>query len=362
MKSPLMRKGFTPKIIVLEQKNEASLLPLRKEPLVYWNSKLTHTGIVAYKSFENIYRKSSKNSLANLINNGKPRINEVQKWLNFIRICKTVKIKKMLLEVSKEQLFENEYNELLRMSLNSRNLSITQSRKLKNEANKLNYYSGTRHFTTKKSGHYTFRTAFLTLTAPENASNIQIKKAFENFCLYLTRTANCVYVWKKELGEENSRFHIHLLINNIIPYYIVSWKWRKCLQFEGVQWSLNDKGKLTDSHYRIELPKNKKHAAHYISKYMSKAYAIPRVLGYIWGCSDILRSLKEIVLIENEIDMSEVAKLRDSCKTICDQFITIICVNLLNIEKWCPNIHAVFQSQYVDFTQKITLRQKFHVV
>ena len=62
---------------------------------------------------------------------------------------------------------------------------------------------------------------------------------------------------------------------------------------EGVKWPLNEKGKPTNAHTRIELPKNKRLIAHYIAKYMSKAFEMPKEYGYISGHSEVLEDLKE---------------------------------------------------------------------
>jgi hypothetical protein len=134
---------------------------------------------------------------------------------------------------------------------NVRNLNESQSRRVKRYCSKLCYYSGVRKFKNKKDKEFSMKVAFLTLTAPSGVTHKQFLKAFDHFIDYIRRTANCTYVWKKELGEKSGNLHVHLLINNFIPFYIVSWKWKRLLTAEGVVWPKNDKGKDTEAHTRI---------------------------------------------------------------------------------------------------------------
>lgn len=298
-------------------------------PLVYWSAKLSHSGVTGFKVFENCPRKIHHNSLNNL---------------------------------KGFQALQAELNGEVKDPVMTRKLNEIQSRKCKQYCQKLAYYSATREFKSKKTGTYKFKVAFLTLTCPESTRDEQALAAFSAFLDYLRRTANCVYVWKKELGETNKKLHFHLLINNFIPYYIVSWKWKRLLIGQGVIWPLNLKGDPTESHYRIELPRNRRQVSHYISKYLSKAYDLPRSCGYVFGHSEVLKECKEIQLIEGDFPEEEIKLLRDSCKTIDDQFITHICVDLLKVKDWCPKLAAVFNEQYKTFVSLITLPQKFYYV
>lgn len=359
------RKGFVIKKNSIEselQKSdfEVQLKKLeRKDKLVYFETKLSHSGLTGYKVFENCYRKIKNNSLKNLVQLRKSDSDIIQKYIVMYRCLKTVRLKKMILIIAKEVMFVDEYEELLRMVLNKRKLNETQSRKIKSYANKLCYYSQVRKFQSKKSGEYKFKVSFLTITAPESANESQILKAFEHFLDYLRRTANCTYVWKKELGEYNKKLHIHLLINNFIPYYIVNWKWKRLLLAEGVVWPKNEKGEDTSSHYRIELPRSRKLIAHYIAKYLSKAYPLPKEYGYISGHSEVLESCKEYRFIENDLPRDEIEILKKHYRTIQDQFITHICVDLRTIQKIAPTIFFHFDKMFKDFQDKITLPQKF---
>lgn len=326
MRIPNNRKGFIKKDMV-KAEFEAELKKIESfQKLVYFETKLSHSGITGYKVFENCYRGSNKNSLKNLIQN-----TDITKELDL----------------------------LYRKDLNNRHLNATQSRKLKRYSNKLCYYSRVRTFSSKKTGNYKFKVSFLTLTAPDSASGEQILKAFEHFLDYLRRTANCVYVWKKELGEKNNHLHIHILINNFIPFYIVSWKWKKLLLAEGVTWPKNEKGEDTNSHYRIELPKSQRLVAHYIAKYMAKAYELPRKYGYISGHSEILEECKEQKFFEHDLPCEEIAALKKNFRTLSDQFLTHIFVDLRRIQAIAPTIHYYFMKQFLDFQERITLPQKF---
>lgn len=298
-------------------------------PLVYWSAKLSHSGVTGYKVFENCQRRVSRLSLSNL-----KGFQALQAELN---------------------------NEICPQPL-TRTLNETQSRKCKRYAQKLSFYSKVRKFHSNKTGSYKFKVAFLTLTCPESTTFEQAIPAFNAFLDYLRRTANCVYVWKKELGEENKHLHFHILVNNFIPYYIVSWKWKRLLIGQGVVWPVNSSGKATESHYRIELPRSRKLVSHYIAKYMSKAYALPAACGYVFGHSAVLDECEETRLIEGEFPEEEIQLLRDSCHTINDMYLTHICVDLREVSKFCPKLATVFKLQFDDFQDRISLEQKFWVV
>jgi hypothetical protein len=185
--------------------------------------------------------------------------------------------------------------------------------------------------------------------------------AFNHFLDYLRRTANAVFVWKKELGESGEKLHFHLMINNFIPFYIVSWKWKRLLINEGVSWPLNEKGIATDSHYRIELPRSRQKIGHYISKYMSKAYALPQEYGYISGHSKLLDTCAEIHIIESDLPLEELNRIMSSRKVIRSEFMSHVCVDLLHVKAIAPKIGALFEEQYIKFCETLTLPQKFYV-
>jgi hypothetical protein len=326
MKLPKNRKGC-PKVEPVKEsiENWENFLP-HSCCIVYGQSKLTHSGVTCWKTFEGYQRKIKQSSLNNLLN-----------------------------QINKENGESTATNQIRER----RKLNEIQSRKVKGYANKLCYYSQVRSFLSRKTGSYKFKVAFLTLTAPDTAAPAQILKAFEHFIDYLRRTANCHYLWKKELGEENKHLHFHILINNFIPFYVVSWKWKRCLLQEGVKWTKNEKGNDTDSHYRIELPRSRRLVAHYISKYMSKAYEIPREYGYLTGHSEILEELKETKWIESELPKDEILILQENFRTIRDQFLAHTCVDLRTVQKLAPTIYFWFIKQFYDFQERITLPQKY---
>jgi hypothetical protein len=309
-------------------------------PYVYWNSKFSHSGITGYKVFEGYTRKMSKNSLSNLLNR-----------------------KKALDDFNKEMLGDGS-SEYVKVSQKPkfRTLSSHQSKKCRHYCQKLCYYSGNRQFTSKISGKYSFKVAFLTLTTPSNCTPQQSLKAFGFFLDYLRRTANCTYVWKKELGEKNEGLHYHILINNFIPYYIVSWKWKRLLIAEGVEWPKNIEGKETSSHYRIELPRKLKKVNYYISKYIAKEAGLPSEYGYIWGKSEVLDKCKEFQAMADDIPYEEVKVLKTHFKTVRTDYITHICVDLLKVKDIAPELFIIFEQQYLEFQEKITLPQKFYYV
>ncbi|MEY2702351.1 MAG: hypothetical protein RLY43_984 [Bacteroidota bacterium] len=295
--------------------------------VVYDNYKLSHSGVTKYRMFEGFSRSLHHNSLSNLLHQNVNQLESTEK--------------------------ENE-------EITTRHLNNQQSKKLKRYCAKLCYYSATRIFESKKSGKYKMKVSFLTLTAPEGTSNEQFLKSFDGFLDYLRRTANCVYVWKKELGETNKKLHVHLLINNFLPFYIVSWKWKRLLLSNNVIWPKNEQEKDTDSHYRIELPKSKKMVSSYIAKYMSKAYELPKSCGYVWGKSSVIDECKEITFSEGEINEDELRAIGDKYKIVGDDFVKHVCVDLLTVKDIAPTIFEAFEKQYMDFVQKITLPQKFY--
>jgi len=309
-------------------------------PFVYWNSKFSHSGITGYKVFEGYSRKMSKNSLKNLLN------------------------RKKELESFNEEMSQSTgaVNKQVSDKPKFRTISSQQSKKCRNYSQKLCYYSARREFTSKKSGKYHFKVAFLTLTTPITCTPQQSLKAFEGFIDYLRRTANCTYIWKKELGEINEGLHYHILINNFIPYYIVAWKWKRLLINQRVIWPLNSEGKETSSHYRIELPRKLSKVNYYISKYIAKECQMPTAYGYIWGKSEILDQCKEFQAMASDIPYDEVKLLKTKFKTVKTEYLTHICVDLLKVKDLTPELFAIFEQQYLEFQEKITLPQKFHYV
>lgn len=332
------------------------------EPIVYWNAKLTHTGVTAYKKFENCNRKMRSSSLLNLLG-ASGFANETLRYLiKEFNSSSNHEAKSHINDQAVELLCQEEYDIYLQQTRQARHLNPAQSRKIAYLSKKLAYYTQKRVFSSKKSGKYSMRVAFLTLTAPGDAEPDKVCRAFNRFLDYIQRTANCVYIWKKELGDESERLHFHLIINNFIPYYIISWKWKRSLLAEDVKWTTTVNGVDSNSHSRIELPRNRRQTAHYIAKYLSKAYDLPGEYGYISGHSSVLDSLKEIVLTEDEWPIDEINALKAHLKVISHDYITIICADLLSVKKIAPTIGALFEKQYIEFSERITLPQKFHYI
>lgn len=331
-------------------------------PLVYWNAKLSHNGITGYKTFENCNRSTSLASLRNLHNSQFYTNWTLNQLVKDFRAARNDDDKSRVNDQATELLDQSDFDLFLKLSRQARVFSTQQSRKLAGYAKKLAYYSQTRKFESKKSGKYQMRVAFLTLTAPSSATPKQLLTAFNHFLDYLQRTANCVYVWKKEIGEKSGLLHFHLIINNFIPYYIIDWKWKRLLIAAGVTWTTNQSGQDSASHYRIELPRNRKQTAHYIAKYLSKAHYLPGEYGYISGHSSVLDSLKETVLIEDEWPRHEIDAIAKASKVITHDFITHICCDLLKIKEIAPTIGALFEKQYIAFSESLTLTQKFRFI
>lgn len=293
--------------------------------LVYFTHKISHTGITTYKVFEGYTRNVTDTSKANLMRGITGGL-EKDSTAN-------MKIGKTISEATGKKIFKY--------------------------CQKLAFYSSNRQFSTSKGKQFKFRVSFLTLTAPDHYTTEEINRAFERFLDYLTRTANCRYVYKKEVGEKNGKFHIHLMINNMVPYYIVSHKWKKCLMFENQYWPKYDDGKDYNTHSRIELPRSKRMVSAYISKYMGKGGYIIEKVGNLWGKSKVLDDCKEIQLIENDINPEEYRRLAEISRYYESEFVTFISVEWFKIKSFCPNIYSIFEQQYMTFCEQISLPQKF---
>lgn len=307
--------------------------------LVYWSHIIKHNGICSYKTFEGFTRKMSTNSLSNL---------NKRNYYSY---------------------FDEEKEQTILIDDVIKDSRVTQycitpaiSKKIKEACNKLHYYTANRKFTSKKSGTYNFKTAFITLTAPENYTPNEINNAFNGFLDYLGRTANCVYVYKKEVGFKSGLLHFHIMVNNFIPYYIISHKWRKLLIAQNPNFPTDNNGKYTNSHSRIELPRNPKQANSYISKYMSKGTEIWFKVGKLWGCSKLLKELKEIKFIEDELPLNLLERLSRFNKLLLTEYSSFICLNPLKLGKEFAEIKEEFLIQYTEFSQKISLPQRFQYV
>jgi hypothetical protein len=323
------RKGFIQKAVTgSAEPVTAPFLP-HSSMVVYGVCKMSHSGVSSWKVFEGFNRKVSENSFENLLPNKR--------------------------EKEKGATIENH-------SEKTRKLSEKQQRDIKRSASKLTYYSKVRTFTSKKSGSFKIKVSFLTLTAPDNVSPEIILQAFDTFLDYLRRTVKAEYVWKKEIGTHGNHLHIHLIINQPIPYYLVSWKWKRALIGAGAVWNTNEKGKETNSHTRIEIPKSKKLIAHYIAKYMSKGHELPYDYGYIWGRSEGFEHCEEEIFIEDSINNTELLLLQNTFRTIKDQFITHVCCDLRVLKDCVPRIYEIFMIQFKDFEDKLSHEQKYHTI
>jgi hypothetical protein len=95
---------------------------------------------------------------------------------------------------------------------------------------------------------------------------------------------------------------------------------------------------------------------------MSKGQGLPIEYGYISGHSKILDSLKEISIIVDDLDNEELNKLASHSKVIHSEYVNLICTDLLHAQKIAPKIYDLFYSQYLRFSEIITLPQKFTYV
>jgi hypothetical protein len=93
---------------------------------------------------------------------------------------------------------------------------------------------------------------------------------------------------------------------------------------------------------------------------MSKGGELPQDLGFVSGHSKILDECKELVFIEDDIPKNELEKIMSSHKVIRSEYVSIVCCDIMKLEKLAPLIFSVFEQQYMDFSERITLSQKFH--
>jgi hypothetical protein len=356
------RPGF-----VIEKPNPGSdisdFIPFIPDPPIFYEvSKLTHRGIVGYKKFENCGVHHHRNSLANLLNSVIHGQSEMDYLVSDYRACDDPRKRAEISNKAAEIFNQEEWDRFLRLTHQSRCLNAKQSQRVRHMSEKLAYYTQERKFKSKGTGSYKMRVAFITLTAPAGSDPRALCRAFNKFLDYLQRTANCYYVWKKELGEQSGHLHFHLIINNFVPYYIISWKWKRLLLAESCVFPENEKGEESDSHSRIELPRNKRQTAKYISKYLSKAYELPGEYGYIAGFSPILSRLKEMVLTPDVPEVTEIRDIIKDSKVIRHDYVTFVCCDLLSLKEKYPGIGAIFEQQYIDFSIALTLPQKFNYI
>lgn len=362
LKSKINRKGFQISKIDFVENYISSIKIDERVPIVYEVSKLTHNGIIGFKRFEGINRSIHKNSFDNLLSTQNLSDSSISDLVTEYKKALTELDRRLVNNKAQQLLNQDGFDIYLIKTHQSRKLNSAQSRKVRKMSEKLAYYTQTRKFTSKKSGEYSMKIAFLTLTAPENSTPSQLLNAFTKFLEYLHRTANCHYVWKKEFGEDGHHLHFHIVINNFIPYYIVSWKWKRLLIGEGVSFTKANSNNDSNAHTRIELPKSKRQVSHYISKYMSKAYELPGDFGYIAGFSQLLGKLPELVIEPDNPINEEIRQLTQTSKVIKHDYVSIVCVDLLTIKERFPNLFSVFERQYLANSELVTLPQRFNYV
>jgi len=95
---------------------------------------------------------------------------------------------------------------------------------------------------------------------------------------------------------------------------------------------------------------------------MSKAYALPRIYGYISGHSKLLDECTDIKIIESDIPFDELERIMNGHKVIHGSYMSHICVDLLRVKKIAPKIGALFESQYLQFVEILTLPQKIQLL
>jgi len=82
-----------------------------------------------------------------------------------------------------------------------------------------------------------------------------------------------------------------------------------------------------------------------------KAYALPRIYGYISGHSKLLDECTDIKIIESDIPFDELERIMNGHKVIHGSYMSHICVDLLRVKKIAPKIGALFESQYLQLSK-----------
>ena len=295
--------------------------------LIYNNYKFTHNGILTYKTFEGNTRNMHKNCLKNLLSYKDE-------------------------DENKNQQFKLKRNEIF---------SQAMSKRVYTQCCKLTHYSPTRTFSNQRKQFFSMKVAFLTLGAPENYTIEEINNAFQHFLDYLSRTAQATFIYKKEIGFKSGLFHIHLMINNFIPYYIISWKWKSLLIKENTNWPKKENGKDYNAHSRIELPKSKKMVAAYIGKYIAKECKVIGNIGKIWGQSKCLSEIKEPIYTDGDLPEKELIEISKISKVKETDYCYYMIFEWKKIQKIAKTIFLEYINHFKEISEQITQPQRFNL-
>ena len=123
---------------------------------------------------------------------------------------------------------ENRSRKNLEIKKKDFSLSYQSRAKLRDSIQLLHELSRPRNvFVNPRKRIFNFRSSFITLTlpAPQEHKDLEIKKCLNNF-LTRIRTVYEVknYVWKAEL-QGNENIHFHLIIDQYIPHMAVRYYW-----------------------------------------------------------------------------------------------------------------------------------------
>ena len=106
---------------------------------------------------------------------------------------------------------------------------------------------------------------------------------------------------------------------------------------------------------------------------MTKEYTLPSSIkniifsgeekvGHLWGCSQVLKDLKETILIEGEINNPELFSIYNANKIVGNEWVKICLVDWKLVKSIAPTIYSIFEKQFYDFQEKISLTQRFQSI
>lgn len=148
-----------------------------------------------------------------------------------------------------------------------------------------------RVFSKKHNSNFQFKVNFLTLTLPDNGTeidNITLQKKLLNpFLVYLRKYFGLKnYVWKLEF-QGNGKLHVHIVCDTFIHWRDLRTTWNRLLINNGfmAQFELTF-GHQNPNSTDVHSIKKIKNLAGYLCEYMCKQAAdLEKIKGRIWGCN-----------------------------------------------------------------------------
>lgn len=235
-----------------------------------------------------------------------------------------------------------------------------------------------------REGAGTRKLSMVTLTLPAKQIHTDKEIKREALNLFLTKiTKECdirLWLWVAE-AQTNGNIHFHIIIDNYIPYVVAdkagkvifSGSYYKCCQFaKGIsnkvafcqsyaayEWNRaigkmgyieefkRKHGHTNPPTTHIELIKNEKAAARYLSKYITKAddntsKKERKIEGRLWGCSDELKKFENVDIPKRVFNKS-LAEIIDKGKLVVnDEFVKVWILEIIEIPSIFELVYKVF--------------------